>query len=89
MDKLADYHCTCLNGFTGKNCESGEWYSELLTNYIFDRLNALSKRNMSIKNKAESGYKLRNIKETAGTKPGGMGGSAPPVEKFCPPLPAH
>ena len=24
MDKIADYQCTCLNGYTGKNCEVGE-----------------------------------------------------------------
>ena len=24
VDKFADYQCTCLNGYTGKNCETGE-----------------------------------------------------------------
>ena len=24
VDKVADYQCTCLNGYTGKNCEMGE-----------------------------------------------------------------
>ena len=30
VDTIADYQCTCLNGFTGKNCENGEWCSELV-----------------------------------------------------------
>ena len=34
VEKVADYQCTCLIGFTGKNCESGEWYSELKIDHI-------------------------------------------------------
>ena len=24
VDKVGDYSCTCLNGYTGKNCETGK-----------------------------------------------------------------
>ena len=38
MDKVADYQCTCLNGYTGKDCENGEYSGNLLIIHIHKHL---------------------------------------------------